>query len=353
MLYISITFDYELFMGENYVDEEEVLITPTSKLSTMLREEGISGVFFADVCSSMRYRELKDMAFADLFDKQIVELAEQGHDVQLHIHPHWLAATKVGKYVEFDRTYYRLHNWEKESPGSMKKIVHDGIEYLNHLIHPEHPDYRCVAFRAGGYCIQPEEDLADLLYDEGIRIDSSVCAGFQHQGDGMYYDYKNINPYQNFYFGKNAPISTQRKNRINHSLFEVPIGSYGKFPQRVIASKINQRITTQPSKGTGMKLDPNKTSGSRNILKRIERSLHAFNMVTFDSYNAESMKYMIEHICKEQNCSMRDLYLATISHPKLLSDEHLDNMRRAIVTLKNNANISFVNMQDISRILQL
>lgn len=353
MLYISITFDYELFMGENYVDEEEVLISPTSKLSTMLSEEGISGVFFADVCSPMRYRELGKKDFSDMLDEQLVELVGQGHDVQLHIHPHWLTATKVGKHIEFDRNYYRLHNWEKESSGSMKKIIHDGIEYLKDVIRPVDQDYRCVAYRAGGYCLQPEEQLADILYNEGIRIDSSVCVGFSHDGDGMYYDYKSLKPYRNFYFNKMHPITMQHEDRINEAIFEVPVGSYGRFPQRIVASKINRKITSRPNNGTGMKLSLTQVTNKKPIWNRVEKSIHAFNMVTFDFYNAASMKYMIEHICKEQNCSNRDVFLATISHPKLLSDEHIDNMRKAIVGLKRNPNICFVNMQDIAKIIQL
>lgn len=45
MLYIVNTFDYEIFMGQNYVSEEEVLIKPTRKLCQMLCSEGVSSTF--------------------------------------------------------------------------------------------------------------------------------------------------------------------------------------------------------------------------------------------------------------------------------------------------------------------
>lgn len=127
MLYLSITFDYELFMGENYTDERQVLIEPTDRICSRLSDAGVSGVFFADICSAMQYRKMGENEFPAMMDEQLRMLAASGHDVQLHIHPHWLKATKIGSHVEFDRRYYRLHNWEADKPGSMREIIHDGI----------------------------------------------------------------------------------------------------------------------------------------------------------------------------------------------------------------------------------
>lgn len=52
--------------------------------------------FFANVLCPIRYRELGQERFPDAFDAQLRELHELGHDIQLHIHPHWLKATKIG-----------------------------------------------------------------------------------------------------------------------------------------------------------------------------------------------------------------------------------------------------------------
>ena len=51
MLNICITFDYELFLGKNNAPYKEILFTPTDNLIRTLSEKGVSGTFFADVCS--------------------------------------------------------------------------------------------------------------------------------------------------------------------------------------------------------------------------------------------------------------------------------------------------------------
>ena len=140
MLYICVSFDYELYMGENYLEERRTLIEPTYILSDMLKKEGVSGCFFADVCCPMQYRKMGKLEFPNEFDQQIQNLVKDGHDVQLHIHPNWLKATEIGKTVKFDREFYRLHNWSAESPNAIAQIIHNGVEYLNQVLAPVMPD---------------------------------------------------------------------------------------------------------------------------------------------------------------------------------------------------------------------
>lgn len=46
MMYVSITFDYELFFGENYGTYDEVLYQPTYALIDAFREKGVSAASF-------------------------------------------------------------------------------------------------------------------------------------------------------------------------------------------------------------------------------------------------------------------------------------------------------------------
>ena len=354
MLYICISFDYELFMGKNYVEEEKVLIEPSAALSDMLMEEGVSGCFFADVCCPMQYRKFGNMEFPAQFDCQLQELVKKRQDVQLHIHPHWLKATKIANDVEFDREYYRLHSWLKESPDAVDKIIHDGVEYLNHVLKPVMPDYKCVAYRAGGYCIQPEQQLASTLYREGIRIDSSVCYGHSHIGDGMQYDYREIVPNSNCYFNNTHTINENIQHSIPNGILEVPVASYGTFPYRIVASKLNGKITDRPATGYGMRLQSTgNMQRKRTLRNRIKQSIKATNMVTFDYYNEASMSYMINRLYREMSCKKKDVFLATIAHPKGMSKEHIKNMRNVIRRAQKKPNISFVSMRQIADICSL
>lgn len=354
MLYICISFDYELFMGENYVTEHKVLIEPSEAIGDMLAAEGVSGCFFADVCCPMQYRKMGEEEFPAQFDQQLRDLTKKGHDIQLHIHPHWLKATEIGKRVQFDREFYRLHNWEKVSFNAMEKIIHHGVEYLRRVLLPVKPDYKCIAYRAGGYCLQPEKNLASILYHEGIRIDSSVCYGHSHNGDGMQYDYRRIAPNSNCYFNSEHTINENIQECIPEGVLEVPVAGYGTFPFRVIASKLNAKITDTPANGYGMKLQKvADAQNKRKLADKVTKTVSAVNMVTFDFHNAASMIYMINRLYKEMHCKGKDVFLATIAHPKSLSKEHIENMCQVIRSVRRNPNIRFVNMCQIADICKL
>lgn len=346
MLYICNTFDYELFMGKNYNSEHKVLISPTEKLARMLVEEKVPSTFFADVCSAVRYRELGKKEFPEQFDGQLKDMIQMGHDVQLHVHSNWIKATEVGANVVFDRDTFRLHNFaENGDYAPVKEIIHNGVKYLTDLLIPANKEYKCIAYRAGGYCIQPEAELAEILYDEGIRIDSSICCGHAHNGDGMQYDFLAYRKPFNLYFNRNVQLKEGCQTSIEGGLFEIPVGGYSTFPYRVIASKKNQRISNAKATGYGMSLEHRKPI-KNTLSSRIKHTLTATNMLTFDFFHSNAMIYMLNRICKEQKCDRNNLFVAIISHPKLFSDDHIENMRRGVRELKKNPNIRFISMSD-------
>ena len=352
MLYICVSFDYELFMGENRCSEKEVLIDPTNKLMKSLSQIGVSCTFFADVCCPMRYREFGETDFADLFDKQLRDLVRDGQDVQLHIHPHWFKTTEIGRNVEFDKTFYRIHNWaDGEDYHKVNEIIRNGKEYLLRLLTPIFPDYTCIAFRAGGYCLQPEKKLIPILIKNGILIDSSVCRGFAHNGDGMFYNYTNEPKETNLYMNVEFGLSDSCVDSLPDSVFEVPIGGYATFPNRIIASKLNKPISKQPAKGSFMQLE--KQPVPTDLFSKLRRHLTATNMLTYDSYNADSMTYMLNHIVREEKCARNDIFISTISHPKGMSDAHIENMVQSLCDLKKNPHIRFVNMREIAKVKNL
>lgn len=84
MLNICFTADHELFHGRNDANEEEIVIIPTYKLMNVLEEYEIPLCLMTDVCSIMRYRELRiDSTYASMMDEQLRYAITRGHDVQL------------------------------------------------------------------------------------------------------------------------------------------------------------------------------------------------------------------------------------------------------------------------------
>ena len=349
MLNLCITFDYELFMGENFLPEDEVLIRPADEIGEMLRDVGVCATFFADVCCPIRYRQLGKPGFPRQFDEQLVRLHALGHDVQLHIHPNWLAATAVGETVRFDRETYRLHNWaDGDNYEKVTQIILDGKKYLEDLLTADDPDYRCVAFRAGGYCIQPEQKIAPSLRAAGLVIDSSVCCGFAHEGDGMSYDYRGFREPFNCRFSATVGFDARSTEETDGAIFEIPIGGFGRFPQRLIASRMNASTRRDEPRGRSMSLEHG--AANRRLFHRLRNAAKAVNMLTLDSYNEKPMTYMLRSLAKH---TKGDVYTAAIAHPKMMHEAQIADMRAALLKLKNERNIRFVTMRECADLLRL
>ncbi|MCA0894476.1 polysaccharide deacetylase family protein [Microbulbifer agarilyticus] len=173
-MHIALTLDYELFFGRQTGTPDACLFKPCDALIRILDAFSAPAVFFVDASYLVRLRE-----FAEKFPhleqeylsvvSHIRELEAHGHQIQLHIHPHWFDSWHDGHqwHTVIDR--YRLSQW---SDQDIVTIVARCTRELN-----QHLKQKVFAFRAGGWCIQPFAPLAQPLIDNGIGIDSSVYHG--------------------------------------------------------------------------------------------------------------------------------------------------------------------------------
>ena len=176
---IFLTFDYELFFGKQAGSVEKCMLEPTSDLFELAKGKNVAYTFFVDIGYLIRadhYPELsKEVAQVK---SQIKEMIQLGHDVQLHIHPHWEKATfENGAWKMRTRYAYKLSDFETEERNN---IVRSYKTYLEELI-----GRKVTTFRAGGWCIQPFEELNPVFKEVGLKIDSSVF----HKGYLVTIDY--------------------------------------------------------------------------------------------------------------------------------------------------------------------
>ena len=54
---------------------------------------------------------------------------------------------------------WRLGGYSREGEYSLVNLLQKGKQTLEDLITPIDPEYRCIAIRAGGYNIQPSEEI--------------------------------------------------------------------------------------------------------------------------------------------------------------------------------------------------
>src|ERR1700741_2151288 len=103
---LLLTFDYEIFFGENFFSDEEVLLIPSEKMVVQVNRP-IKLVFFVDIA----YLQILEKQRSDLFKKFIDQLQaakQAGHELQFHYHPHWYDShwsVEEGKWI-FDLTNF-------------------------------------------------------------------------------------------------------------------------------------------------------------------------------------------------------------------------------------------------------
>jgi len=159
-------------------------------LLTIFERHGRRSTFMVEVMQQLTFRREQERRaqlkrFADAWDDNVRDAFKRGHDIQLHIHPQWSES-------EFEDGEWRLSgdwsllNYEPEAAG---KMIAAGKSYLENLLQPLDPDYRCVAFRSGSSVIAPSPFILNLLVDQGIVFDLSIVGGLSANTRKVRFDY--------------------------------------------------------------------------------------------------------------------------------------------------------------------
>lgn len=190
-LYVAMVDDWEL-RGNGSGDPRQMQFGPMRELVRIYGEEGIRSTFMAEMMQQLTFRtfqdqypELRDLA--DEWDEIVLETYLKGHDVQLHIHSQWYGARyENGCWVlpgHWQMTRYDV--------SIARQMLVAGRDYLQALLRRINPEYRCVAYRAGAWCIAPSAYMIRLLCDIGIDLDISIAAGLRFKTRHVDLDYTN------------------------------------------------------------------------------------------------------------------------------------------------------------------
>ena len=348
MLNIIVSFDYELFLGENYDTPKRILFEPTENLMNLLEKYNVSSTFFADVCSIFAHKKYNLFEYVDDFSNQLINIKKRGHDVQLHLHPNWYYSIYDGDKWIFDTLHYTLHKFPlKESSNeklTMGNIIKEGVKYLNELLLPIDQSYRVNTFRAGGYSMQPHSSLIKHLREEGIIIDSSVCANLFSNSKTLSYDYRKIPKTINWWLTPNYPfLYCGKKN--DGGVYEIPLLSEkNSIFRKLFLPGYDKKFRTSSLKGSYISLGE-KQKNENSIFKKIKNYKSSYALVSFDSMPSDRMIHYL--LSMEKKYKNKDLYISIICHPKLVDDGVLSNMENIFSSLCNNSNIKFCNFQDV------
>ncbi|NQY09803.1 MAG: hypothetical protein HRT71_09860 [Flavobacteriales bacterium] len=184
---IFLTQDYEIYFGEQHGTVDKCIIEPTNGLIEISKKHDIGMTYFVDVGFIIKldqYRNVHPELDNDYqkIVNQLNKLENTGNECQLHIHPHWEDAIyEDGKWkINVDR--YKLKDFDTED---VRRIVATYKSYLEQLVGHETNTYR-----AGGWCLQPFNQFAEVFKELGIKVDSTVFKGGVNLAENYYYDFR-------------------------------------------------------------------------------------------------------------------------------------------------------------------
>jgi hypothetical protein len=189
VLKIIFTLDYEIH-GNGDGNPQELMVEPTYRLLRLCDKYGAKVTIMADVAEILKFKEYKDIKgrddyCADAIEDQLRYAIKTGHDVQLHIHSSYFNARhENGKWVQ-DWSEYNFAGLPYERVDWM---VASCKEYLEALLKPVNPDYKCTAFRAANWSVSPSKNVVKALVKNDISIDTSVFK-YGHRKGIVTFDY--------------------------------------------------------------------------------------------------------------------------------------------------------------------
>ena len=332
MIYVLYDNDYEVFLGANYRPESEVLIETTERVLSACEEIGVPMTLFCDLPCLWRYREQGHTLFPDSVDAQLKRAIQKGHDVQAHIHPHWLVTEIIhdeqgGSRYEFELSKFSLGNWIPEGGPALRRFCADVLRrakaYLEDLLRPVSAPYRCIAFRAGGYDLEPNSgDILWALRDTGFLIDSSVVPGFVEHSSVDCIDFSKVPREGNYHISSETGLEQVSQEGI----FEIPLlalrgaearWSIAKMVPQAAMAYLRREPTPKP---LGV---PIQSRDSARKLKALSRLTNLSGRLVQGrwgplllSTNANIMVDVTRNYIDHHGGGERDLYFAVSCHSK-------------------------------------
>lgn len=169
----------------------------------------------------------------DAIVNQLKDIVHRGHRIELHIHPHWVDAKYNGdgtwNFNEFE--HYSLNSFTKDE---ITEMFVGGTNLLESIAREVEPDYKIVAFRAGGWAVQPFDMLKEGFIKAGIKVEASVAVGVYGKNLHSQYDFR-IAPNKDLYrFDDDVCREVH-----NGAYIEVPITCF----ERKFINKVFDKLT--------------------------------------------------------------------------------------------------------------
>ncbi len=299
---ILLTFDYELYFGSPSGSAEKCILSPTGELMQIAEKHDARFSFFVDCGYLVKLREyMNEYPTLDNDYRKIIaqlrQLSASGHDLQLHIHPHWEDSSYNGKEWVFNTGRYKLSDFPAESIDRIVALYRKTLEEIS--------GRQVFVNRAGGWCIQPFMETGRAMKDNGVWLDSTVFKGGYFFSGNYYYDFRNA-PQDACWRFSDDPLKPSE----NGFFTELPITPLNVSPwfywKLFLLGRINPRLHKPIGDG-----NPMPAPGYRKKL------LTSFTVqpLSLDGYNARLLNRGLSETKNKKSTN----HMVVIGHPKALS----------------------------------
>jgi hypothetical protein len=291
-------------------------------LRNLAKKTDIKLVFFVDTGYLKKLIQFKDQYPKvkheyDLVLDQIKSLVAEGHDCQLHIHPHWEDSTHNGTDWVMNTDRYKLVDFSDEE---IEKIVLDYQQILKAITQKP-----VNIYRAGGWCLQPFSRIQKSFEKANLKLDSSVFVGGKFTSGNYYYDFTNTPQKSIWKFSNDLCVEDP-----NGAFLEYPISSYKYSSIFFWKLFLNGRLDPKNHKPIGDGF-PMPAPGQRKKMLTTGMLLSA----SCDGYFATKLDAVLK-----QNQMRGYNEMVVLGHPKALTHFALKKLEQFVVRQKNKHTFS-------------
>ncbi|MEM7277130.1 MAG: hypothetical protein AAF385_03305 [Pseudomonadota bacterium] len=296
--------DYELYFGPRTGSVEKCILEPTETAATLMEKHGFFLSLFVDAGYLVRCKALASFhpqlaRDYDLVCRQLENMVARGHDVQLHVHPHWEDASYSEDAWHLPVHRYRLHDF---SATETQTIVSGYKSQLSNIAGRD-----IFAYRAGGWCMQPFATIAPALASAGVWMDSTVYADGYSEDPHHGYDFRGA-PTDDCYRFSNDPNVRDE----NGEFVEIPITPCTLGPDFFWRLAISRKLKLAQHQGFGDGA-PIPSSGGY-YLRKLTRS-----SVSVASVDGLKSNWLARTLRNETQVAERSRFFNAMGHPKAMT----------------------------------
>ncbi|MCC7487569.1 MAG: hypothetical protein IT529_21555 [Burkholderiales bacterium] len=329
---VIVSFDYELFFGDTPGTAERCLIEPTAALRDIAARHGAPFAYFVDAGYLWRMEadRFRDTAISETYDmvrRQLAQLAAAGHDLQLHVHPHWEDTRYEGGNWRMNLARFRLHAFGRE-------LIRDIVARYKAALCVAAQGSDVFCYRAGGWALQPFDVIASALKENGIYVDSSVYPHGVDTSSLRCYDFRGAPPDSVWRFEED-PL----RKAVDGYFTEVAISSIDVKPSYYWRLAWTKKFggSRYQAFGDGV----SRSFPAADIWTKLTRRTHY--CVTLDGYKASLL-----HDAYRRYVRRRREYLVLLSHPKTLTRHSLKVLDDFLTTCRGDGS-DIVGYADFKR----